>query len=182
MRSLSKFIFFTMMGWKIEGSFPDLKKYVIIAVPHTSWHDFYIGLLLRNIAGIDINYVGKKELFKPPMGWYFRMTGGVPVDRAKRSNMVDAVVDIFNEKDEFRLTLAPEGTRKKVDTWKTGFYHIAKGAGVPIVMVAFDFGKRTIKISEPFHPTDDQEADFQYMYSFFKGVKGKVAANSFDPS
>lgn len=181
MKALSKFIFHRLLGWKLVGALPTLKKYVIIVVPHTSWHDFYIGVLVRGISGLEINFVGKKELFDSPFGWYFKWMGGAPVDRGTRSNTVDAIVDIFNSREVFRLSIAPEGTRKKVDTLKTGFYFIAKGAEVPIVKVAFDFGKKEVRIDEPFYPGDDMEADLKKIYAFYKGVYGKVADKSFEP-
>lgn len=170
------------MGWRLEGHFPDLKKYVVIVVPHTHWMDFIIGILVRAISKQEINYVGKKSLFTSPLGWFFRVTGGVPVDRSKNSNFVDSVVQIYEQRQLFRLCLAPEGTRKKVAKLKTGFYFIAKKANVPIVMVAFDFGKKTVTIDNPISVTDDPEKDFQKITSFFKGVKGKVAEFSFDSS
>lgn len=172
------------MGWKLIGnttmSKETIKQAVIIAVPHTSWHDFYIGLLLRKIIGIKVNFVGKKELFKGPLGWYFRAVGGRPIDRTSGQDKVKAIADLFIENDEFRLTLAPEGTRKKVEEWRTGFYYIAKAAKVPILMITFDFGKKQNKISEPFFPTNDKDADFKVMHAFFKGVKGKKPENSFN--
>jgi len=164
------------------GHFNDktIKKCVIVAVPHTSWHDFYIGLLIRQLAKIKISFVAKKELFKGPMGWYFKKVGGVPIDRTPGQNKVEAIANIFKEREELRITIAPEGTRKKVKEWKTGFYHIAKAANVPIIMITFDFGKKQNLISEPFYPTDNMEKDLQFMYDFFKGVKGKVPEYSFD--
>ena len=171
---LSKFIFKNILGWKFVNDFPkDIKKYVVIAAPHTSWQDFPIGILGRNTSGIKINFIGKASLFKPPFGFIFRSLGGTPVDRSTSNNLVDAIVDIFNNKEEFRLALSPEGTRKKVEKWKTGFYYIAKGANVPIVMATLDFGNKQMKISEPYYTTDDKEKDFEYFASFFKGVKGK---------
>jgi 1-acyl-sn-glycerol-3-phosphate acyltransferase len=178
MHKLSKFIFYKLLGWKIDGAFPDLKKIVIIVVPHTSWHDFYIGVLVRAISKIEINFIGKKELFKWPFGAYFRWMGGAPVDRTPGQDKVKNIARIFKEREVFRLALAPEGTRKKVTTWKTGFYFIAKEANVPIVMVAFDFGKKTVKIAPPFYPTEDKDADFSFMKSYFEGVIGKVAKYS----
>jgi 1-acyl-sn-glycerol-3-phosphate acyltransferase len=100
------------------------------------------------------------------------------VDRSKNSNTVDSVVQIFKERKVFRFALAPEGTRKKVDKLRTGFYHIAQKANVPIVMVAFDFGNKQVKIADPFLPTE-QEADFKKIHTFFKGVKGKIPEYSF---
>lgn len=177
MREIARFIYFKLLGWSIVGnknfSTDTIKKAVIIAVPHTSWHDFYLGILLRKIAGVKTHFVGKKELFKWPFGWYFRAVGGTPLDRTPGQNKVQAIAKLFENKDEFRLTLAPEGTRKKVETWKTGFYHIAKTAGVPIIMFTLDYANKQNKISEPFFPTDYEEADFEYMKDFFKGVVGK---------
>ena len=136
------------MGWKIRGSFSkDVKKYIIAVVPHTSWHDFYVGLMIRSITKTKINYVGKKELFRFPFGWYFRWTGGAPIDRTPGQNKVQAIASVFKGKEEFRLTLAPEGTRKLVTELRTGFYYIAKEAKVPITLVAFDFGKQILHIS-----------------------------------
>jgi len=164
------------------GDFSDktVKKCVIVAVPHTSWHDFYIGLLIRQLANIKISFVAKKELFKWPLGWYFKKVGGISIDRTSGQNKVEAMAKVFEQKEELRITIAPEGTRKKVKEWKTGFYHIAKAAKVPIIMITFDFGKKQNVISKPFYPTDDMEKDMQFMYSFFKDVKGKVPKYSFD--
>ena len=171
---ISKFIFKNILGWKLVNDFPkELKKYVVIAAPHTSWQDFPIGILARNTSGVKINFIGKDSLFKGPFGFIFRSLGGTPVDRSNSNNLVEAIVKVFNSKDEFRLALSPEGTRKKVDKWKTGFYYIAKGANVPIVMATLDFGKKQIKISEPYYTTDDKTKDFEYFQSFYKGVLGK---------
>jgi len=174
MKAFSKFIFSTLLGWKLVGNFPShLKKYVVIAAPHTSWHDFYIAILARNTSGEKINFIGKDSLFKGPFGFIFKALGGAPVDRSKNNNLVDAIVDIFESREEFRLGLSPEGTRKKVEKWKTGFYYIAKGAKVPVVMATLDFENKHVKISEPYEPTDDKEKDFAHFHAFFKGVKGK---------
>jgi 1-acyl-sn-glycerol-3-phosphate acyltransferase len=182
MRWLAKFIYFKLMGWKIIGntnfSKDTVKKAVIIAAPHTSWHDFYIGLLLRKITNVKTNFVGKKELFTWPFGYYFRAVGGKPLDRTSGQNKVEAIAKLFEGEDEFRLTLAPEGTRKKVEKWKTGFYFIAKAAKVPIIMFTLDFKNKQNKVSEPFYPTDNIEADFKFMKSFYEGVEGKVKSLS----
>ncbi len=176
---IAKFIFHKLMGWKLKGTFPKLAKYVVIVVPHTHWMDFIIGILVRAISREEINYVGKKSLFKPPFGWFFRRTGGTPVDRQKNSNMVDSVVSIYGERTVFRLCLAPEGTRKKVENLKTGFYYIAKKAKVPIVMVAFNFGKKEVTVAEPFHTSEDMEYDMKKVSQYFTGVEGKIPEYSF---
>ena len=158
----------------MEGKFPShLDKFVLIVVPHTSWWDFLLGLLVRKVLNEEINYIGKKSLFDSPFGWFFRWTGGAPIDRSKSNDTVSAIVRIFESREKFRLALSPEGTRKKVEKWKTGFYHIAKQARVPIVMVAFDYGKKEIKFSSPLIPSENMDDDFKRYQSFFKGVKGK---------
>jgi len=178
MRWLSKFIYFKILGWKIVGntnfSKDTVNKAVIIALPHTSWHDFVIGILLRKITGVKTNFVAKKELFKWPFGYYFKAVGGKALDRTPGQNKVEAIAELFKKEDEFRLTLAPEGTRKKVEEWKTGFYYIAKAAEVPIIMFTLDFKNKQNKISEPFYPTDNMLEDFKFMKQFYKGVLGKV--------
>ena len=156
------------------SNFDSVKKAVIIAAPHTSWHDFPLGILLRSVVGLKTNFVGKKELFAFPFGWIFRALGGAPIDRHTKENKVQAIANLFNDKEEFRMAMSPEGTRKKVEEWRTGFYYIAKTAKVPILMVTLDFGKKENKISEPFYPTNDKEADFKFMRSFFKDAVGKV--------
>ncbi len=171
---IAKFIFHKILGWKIAGGFlPEIKKAVIIVVPHTSWHDFYVGVFTRRISKVKINWVGKKELFKWPFGWYFKWMGGAPLDRTSGQNKVEAIAAIFNSKEEFRLTLAPEGTRKKVAVWKTGYYYIAMAAKVPIIPVSFDYGTKTVTINAPFYPTGDIEADTVVLRSYYDGVVGK---------
>ncbi|NND62216.1 MAG: acyltransferase [Flavobacteriaceae bacterium] len=172
---LTKFIFYKILGWKIRGQFnPELKKCIVIVVPHTSWHDFYVGVFVRRISKVKIHWVGKKELFKWPFGYYFKWMGGSPLDRTSGQNKVEAIASIFKKKDEFRLTLAPEGTRKKVDTWKSGYYFIAMEANVPIIPVAFDYSTKTVTINEPFYPTGNFEADTKTLRSYYDGVVGKV--------
>lgn len=182
MQWFAKFIYFKVLGWRVVGntniSKNTIKKAVIIAAPHTSWHDFYIGILLRSVLQVKTNFIGKKELFIFPFGILFRALGGIPVNRTNQSNSVEIIVNLFNSNDEFRIALSPEGTRKKVLKWRTGFYHIAKQAQVPIFMFTLDFKNKQNKISDAFYPTDDIEADFKYMHQFFEGVEGKIPAYS----
>lgn len=161
------------MGWEIVGDYPrDIQKYVIIGAPHTSYYDFIIGILVRNILEVEINFIAKAALFKPPFGFIFRNFGGIPVDRTKSNNLVEAIIAVFNSKESFKLALSPEGTRKEVGKWKTGFYYMAKGANVPVVM--FVFGKKQVTLSEPFYTTDDMDADIKKLQSFYKGVQEKT--------
>lgn len=174
MEKISKFILYNILGWRVENGFPnEPKKYIIIAAPHTSWLDFPIAILSRMSEGKMVHFIGKGSLFKWPFGYFFKLLGGTPVNRDKRTNMVEGVINIFNSKDEFRLGLSPEGTRKKVNKWKTGFYYIAKGANVPIVMATLDFENKKIKISEPYYVTEDMQQDFKVFDNFYKNVKGK---------
>jgi len=178
MKYFSRFILYTILGWKTVGDFPKkLKKYVIIAAPHTHWLDFPLGIAVKFAQGAPINYIGKASLFKPPFGFIFRWLGGSPVDRTKSNNRVDAIIEVFNNKENFILALSPEGTRKKVDKWKTGFYYIAKGANVPIVMATLNFKKKEVKISEPYYLTNNMDDDFNFFQEFYKDVEGKIPEN-----
>lgn len=171
---IATFIFQKVMGWKIEGSFdPAIKKAVVIVVPHTSWHDFYIGVFTRRLLGVQINYIAKKELFQWPFGWYFKWMGGAPLDRTSGQNNVEAIAQIFKEHDEFRLAMSPEGTRKKVLVWKTGYYYIAMAANVPIICVGFDYATKKVIINKPFYPTGNIDEDTIILRSFIKGIVGK---------
>jgi len=177
-----KFTVCTLFGWKVVGTIaPEIKKCVIIAVPHTSWWDFFLGIFSRGILNIEINYVAKKELFTFPFNYFFTWTGGRALDRQKNENKVDSIAKIFTESKIFRLAIAPEGTRKKVTEWKTGFYYIALKANVPIVAVAFDFGKKQVVYNEPFYPTENIEKDIAFLESYYDGVVGKVPHLSYIP-
>ena len=148
------------MNWKIEGTInKSINKCVLMVLPHTSWHDFYLGLFTRGITEIEMNYIAKKELFRFPFGYYFRWMGGAPIDRGGNLNKVDSIAAVFLKNEVFRLAIAPEGTRKKVTEWKTGFYYIALKANVPIVQVAFDYGRKQVVYNEPYYPTGNIEVD-----------------------
>lgn len=179
-----KWLYYKVCGWTVVGDFSSdtIKKCVIIAVPHTSWHDFYMGVLLRSVLKTKIGFIGKKELFRWPLGWLFRAMGGAPIDRTPGQDKVKAIANVFRDKEEFRITIAPEGTRKKVDKLKTGFYYIALEAKVPIIMVAFDFGKKQHRISQPLYPSGDIDQDMALIHEFFEGTVGKVPEYSFTPN
>ena len=178
----SEFILCRLLGWKIINDFPHhLDKYIIIAGPHTSNWDFPLGLAVKFAKKLDVRFIGKHTLFKPPFGFIFRALGGQPVDRTKSSNMVDSIIEVFNNEDKFVFALSPEGTRKRVSKWKSGFYHVAKGANVPIVMATLDFGRKQVLIDEPYYPTGDKKADFLHFHNFYKDVQGKNP-EQFDPN
>lgn len=164
-----------ILGWKIVGSFPsDLKKYVVAVAPHTSNWDFPLGIAVRSVLGMQKSkFLGKSQLFKPPFGWMFRSLGGIPVDRSKSHDLVEQVVQHFNDHEELILALAPEGTRKKVKKLRTGFYFIARKAGVPIIPTGFDFEKREVIIGKPFYPSENIEHDIDEIISFYRKIKGR---------
>jgi 1-acyl-sn-glycerol-3-phosphate acyltransferase len=178
--AFSRFIL-RISGWRIEGFDPNrLDKLVVIVIPHTSNWDFPLGLLVRKALDAEhLKFVGKDSLFKPPFGALFRWLGGYPVDRSKRTNFVDSIVDLFGQTDRLGVVLSPEGTRKKVDKLKTGFYYIALGASIPIIMVRFDWAHKLVSWSEPFQPTGDFEADLRVIEEHYRGVQGKVPENSY---
>lgn len=168
------------MGWQIVGSYPyNIKKKVIIVVPHTSNWDFPLGLLFRSAIKAKIHFVGKESLFRFPHGFIFRLLGGFPVKRDKKHNQVEQIARYFETREEFALTLAPEGTRKRVDTLKTGFYHIAVRAKVPIIMIKFDCEKKHFVIHEPLYPSGDLDKDMEIVNKFFRGTIGLNPKNSF---
>ncbi|RKT00783.1 1-acyl-sn-glycerol-3-phosphate acyltransferase [Flavobacterium sp. 123] len=174
-KQIYQWIFFRIMGWKIIGSIdPNVKKCVMMVMPHTSAHDFYLGIFTRGITQLQMNWVGKKELFRFPFGFYFRYMGGEPLDRTGGLNKVDSIASIFERKEIFRLAVAPEGTRKYVNELKTGFYYIALKANVPIIPVAFDFGNKEVNLGAPLMPTGDIESDLSILKQHYIGVEGKI--------
>jgi 1-acyl-sn-glycerol-3-phosphate acyltransferase len=152
---------------------------VVAVVPHTSWLDFFIGLMVRSISKEQINFLGKKELFTPYTSWFFKGLGGAPLDRSGNKGAVDAIVHAFNSHQKFRIALAPEGTRKKVEHLKTGYYHIAKKLEIPIVPVAFDYKNKKVIIHDVFRPTQEEQKDLKALTLLFKGVEGYSKERSF---
>ena len=165
-------IIIRLLGWKVSGKLPDLPKFVLVGAPHTSNWDFMLFLGLIFYLRANVKFMGKAELFRFPIGWFFRYCGGVPVDRKKSTGLVDQMVKACNESDKFILTIAPEGTRHHVNEWKRGFYHIAKSAGIPIVMAVVDGRHKEVRIGQVFQPTEDIEADMKAIQGYFAGVVG----------
>jgi len=161
-----------LLGWRVDGKLPDLPKFVLIGAPHTSNWDFILFLGVIFSLRANVRFMGKAEIFRSPIGFFFRYCGGVPVDRKKSTGLVEQMVKACNESEKFILTIAPEGTRHQVQEWKRGFYHIARGAGIPIVIAVVDGKHKTVRVGQVFHPTEDIEADMKSIQEFFAGVVG----------
>ena len=147
------------VNMRMVGDLPDLPKFVLIGAPHTSNWDLPNSLAAGLHYGVSINWMGKDSIFKWPFGGLMRWMGGIPVDRSKRNNAVTQMVEVFNAASELIVVIPPEGTRSEVDRWKSGFYHIAVGANVPIVMAFMDYNRREVGIKGVFYPTGDYDAD-----------------------
>jgi len=173
MSAISKLLL-NLWGWRVvcEEPLHLLKKYVVVVIPHTSNWDFPLGLLVRSVLKENILYLGKASLFKFPFGILFRALGGYPVVRDKRTNFVDAVVQLLNSKEKMAVCIAPEGTRKKVDELKTGFYYMAHGANAPLILCKFDWGTKVVTFSKSFYTTGDYDKDFEQIKAYFKDAKG----------
>jgi len=165
--------FLAGLGWSFEGEIPDVSRAVIIVAPHTSNMDFFIGVAAMFALGIRVEYLGKHTLFFWPLGVVMRWLGGIPVDRRVAAGVVDETVRLFASRERMILALAPEGTRKSVGRWKTGFYFVAREARVPIVPVALDYRRRAVRLGSGFDPTGDLEHDLQLLEAFFIDVEGR---------
>lgn len=159
--------FYQTRGWTAVGAPPPDRRCVIIAAPHTSNWDFINFLGLTNALGIHAHFMGKKSLFRWPMTRFMKDMGGVAIDRSKSRNYVEATIAEFARRDEFMLVIAPEGTRSVVTQWRTGFYHIALGAKVPLVLGWIDYQRKMGGLGPAFMPTGDYEADMRTIVDFY---------------
>lgn len=161
------------MGWRFEVHLPDLSKFVIIVAPHTSAWDFVVGVLASLALDLRASWLGKHALFRWPFRGVLRWLGGIPIDRRASHGVVETMVELFGSRRELILGIAPEGTRRKVDAWKTGFYHIARGANVPIVPCYIDYRRKVIGTGAVLHPSGDLPGDLRTIRSLYEGVTGK---------
>lgn len=159
-------------GWKLVGELPDVNKCVIIFAPHTSNWDFVTMYLYKLAVGARVNFLGKHQIFRFPFGWFFRALGGIPVVRHEKHNVVHVSIDAFSQHERLWLAMAPEGTRSKTDYWRTGFYHIATGAGVPLMLAFLDTRTRTLGIGPLLTLSGDQEKDFERFREFYRDKVG----------
>ena len=162
-----------LLGWRVHGQAPDIKKYVLIAAPHTSNWDFPFTLMVCFALRLRVYWMGKASLFPPGLGPVMRWLGGIPVNREKSGNLVQATIDAFTHAERLTVIVPPEGTRDKVSQWKTGFYYIALGAKVPILLGFLDFKDKVGGVAHLFHPTGDIELDMRTIKEFYRGYTGK---------
>jgi 1-acyl-sn-glycerol-3-phosphate acyltransferase len=173
---LSKIVLW-MLGWKVIGNFPDFKKFIIIVAPHTSYWDFIYGQLGFYSKGKTAKIIIKKEFFKFPFKWILLKTGGVPIDRGNTLSLINQLVRLLKESDDFILTITPEGTRKKTKNWKNGFYFISEQADIPIVIGKIDYKKKELTIVGILEKTGNAEADMKKLKSYYDGVTAKYPEN-----
>jgi 1-acyl-sn-glycerol-3-phosphate acyltransferase len=161
------------LGWRLEGSRPELPQYVLIAAPHTSNWDFPMMLLFAAAFDIPVTWMAKHTLFYPPMGWFMRAMGGMPIVRHKNQNIVAIMVEAFRDGADMVLVVPTEGTRAFAEHWKSGFYHIARQAKVPIVPSFLDFGQKRGGFGPPLTLSGNVIDDMQYFRDFYAGMRGK---------
>lgn len=166
-----------VFGWRVEGRLPNIPKFVAIATHTTNW-DFPVMLLLAFALRAKISTFGKDSLFRWPLGVFFRWCGCIPIDRSKSTNVVEAMIQVFGNNEKLILVITPEGTRKKVKSWKTGFYYIAQGAQVPIVLAFIDYRRKVAGIGPVITPTGDIEEDIEKIKSFYANVSEKFPEKS----
>lgn len=159
-------------GWRIEGTFPADSKYVVIVAPHTSNWDFMLGVAVVFALELRASWLGKHALFKAPFKGFLRWLGGIPVNRGASHGVVGECVRAFEAAPTLMLALAPEGTRKGVSQWKSGFYLIAVKAGVPILPVGFDYREHAVRLMPLFHPSGNLEQDLPVIQALFSEVHG----------
>ncbi len=167
-----------IMRWDLGGELPNLPKFLIIGAPHTSNWDFVLAIAMKVALGLDARWLGKHTIFRPPFGSLMRWLGGFPVDRSARHSVVAQTIEAFAQRDRFVVGVTPEGTRKRVDRWKTGFYHVAQGAGVPIVPFYFDYARKVLGFGPPFALSGDLEADMKQIRAFYAPFEGKKPQQS----
>jgi len=158
-----------LVGWRVVGELPDQPRFVLIVAPHTSNWDFWIGVLAKLAIALDASWLGKHTIFFFPVAGILRWFGGEPVNRSTSQGKVEAAIERFRTRDQWVLAIAPEGTRKRVEKWRSGFYRVAVGAGVPILPVAFDFSRKVVDLGTLYWPTGDEDVDM-------RAIRGRYSA------
>lgn len=170
MKNLARIIL-KLAGWRAEGTFGEpLRNCIIIVAPHTSQWDFVWGMLARTVYGIKAKYLIKNTFFKPGIAWFFRITGGIAVDRTKKNELTDRLKQMLADGKELKIAFTPEGTRKRVDRWRTGFYWTAIDTGLPIVPHYIDYKQKVVGQFESFYPSGDWEKDKMHLEKLYSNV------------
>lgn len=168
-------ILLKLSGWKVTGSFDEsLRNCIIVVAPHTSQWDFVFGMLARTVYGVRAKYLIKNSFFKPGIAWFFHLTGGIPVDRTQKNELTDRLKAMLSRGEELKIAFTPEGTRKRVDRWRTGFYYTAIDTGLPIVPHFIDYSKKEVGQFPAFYPCGDWEKDKKHLEELYANV---TAAN-----
>lgn len=162
-----------LSGWRVRLVWPPVPKAVVIVFPHTSNWDFIVGILARFAIAIPIGFVGKDTLFRPPFGALFRALGGIPVNRRKSAGFVDGLIEAFDKADSLYLAIAPEGTRSKVDHWKSGFYRVALAAGVPLGLAFIDYARREVGVENWLTLSGNEAEDLARIRACYSGKRGR---------
>jgi 1-acyl-sn-glycerol-3-phosphate acyltransferase len=165
--------FLKLIGWQLEGDIPNVSQAVVLAAPHTSNGDFVKGMAVIFALGSRLYWLGKHTLFDGPLAPLMRWLGGIPVNRTVAHGAVKQVVQEFKQRQQFILAIAPEGTRRKVSQWKSGFYHIATQAHVPMLPVTINYQRKAIQICPMLTPSGDLETDLPILQSYFSSEMGK---------
>jgi len=160
-------------GWRVSGGAPSVRKAIVVAAPHTSNWDFPFTMAVAWTLGVKMKWVGKHTLFRFPFGGFMRSIGGIALHRGTTKNFVEQIVELLDASEDLLVIISPEGTRSKVKRWRTGFYHMARNANVPIVLGFLDFRKKEGGLGEVFAPTGDLEGDAAHMRAFYSGICGK---------
>ena len=164
---------YKLTGWRVEGQLPDVPKLVLVGAPHTSYWDAPLAIGFFFATGLDCRWMAKKEAFKQPLGGLIRRMGAIPVNRQDPGNLVQQVIDEMNRSEKFVLIITPEGSRTKVERWKTGFYRIALATGTPITLVYADFARRVVGVGPTYRPTGDIETQIEEMRAFYRGITAR---------
>ena len=165
-------------GWTLDRTNPPVTNCVVIAAPHTSNWDFILMLLFAGAFGLKVSWMGKSNLFIKPFGYFLRLIGGISINRRKKNQIVDHMISLFRQRENFLLVVPVEGTRARVNFWKSGFYHIAKGANVPILPTFLDYSNKRGGFGVPIITTNNLLSDMQKIRDFYAPFKGKFRSNS----
>ena len=162
----------SIFGWQVSGNIPNEERIVIIAAPHTSNWDFVIGISTLFALNVNIKWLGKNSLFMPGIAWFFKWLGGIPVDRDNPAALIDYVVRTVEREKGMVIGMSPEGSRKKIDRWKSGFLRIAKQTESKILFLSIDSPSKTLKFGKVFEPSGDNEKDINFVMDYYKQFKG----------